>query len=62
MKRVKNAKYYINKVIKENHSKNEWLALRDEIKVWLRDAPADQKDEFIKSGATECLAMICVRL
>lgn len=39
-----------------------WLALRDEIKVWLRDAPAEQKDEFIKSGATECLAMICVRL
>lgn len=33
MKRVKDAKYFINKVIKENHSKNEWLALRDEIKV-----------------------------
>ena len=41
-------------MIKENHSKNEWFALRDEIKVWLTDALAEQKDEFIKSGAKEC--------
>ena len=63
MKRVKDAKYYINKVmIKENHSKEEWLSLRNEIKEWLRDAPVEQKDQFIKSGAADCLAMICVRL
>ena len=62
MRRIKDAKYFINKVIKENHSKDEWCSLRDEIKKWLKDAPTDQKDEFLKSGAAECLAMICVRL
>ncbi len=60
MKRIiKDARYYINKILFQNHSKEDWLSLKLEVNDWWKTAPPTQKEEYVTSGAGECLGMIC---
>ena len=60
MKRVlKDARYFINRILFQNRSNDEWILLKKEVDDWWKIAPADQKEKYLISGAGECLAMIC---
>ena len=60
MKRViKDAQYYIDKILFQNRSNEEWLSLKKEVNDWWKTAPEVQKEKFVISGAGECIGMIC---
>ena len=55
----KNASYYIDLILMNNHSMGEWRTIYKEVEEWFENASESQKREFEMSGAGEMLYMIC---
>ena len=50
---------FINIILMEDHSNDEWLSIEKELELFLKDKPAAYREHFIESGAGEMLYMIC---
>jgi hypothetical protein len=49
----------IRRIMEENYSDDEWLALQKEVDQYFRILPEELQDYFVDSGAGEVLDTIC---
>jgi hypothetical protein len=49
----------INRILKMNHSAEEWFALEKEVNDLLPKLPMELEMKFTESGAGEALYMVC---
>lgn len=59
---MKNAKYYIDLIFRNDHSKDEWIRIQEEVGEWIKNCSEAERDEFAYSGAGEMLYMTCTAL
>ncbi|MBR1456383.1 MAG: hypothetical protein IJ594_04400 [Oscillospiraceae bacterium] len=54
---MKDARYYIYRIMNGNYTDEEWQALNDEVQEWLKECSEEQERIFRESGAGETLYM-----
>ena len=50
---------FIDEILKEDHTFDEWLELESEVNCYLAELTEEQQDYFADSGAGELLWMMC---
>ena len=53
---------FIDEILKETHTFDEWLELESEVNCYLAELTEEQQDYFADSGAGELLWMMCAAI